>query len=461
MKVPVPPESPSPKDSLRPVRPPLLSRKSTVMCVGQPKLVPDNSSPSYFILTGDIGGTNSRLTLHEVGRHETVTQGGPMPGVSVFHKEYLNCNYPTFQDLLKTFFAEAPARTQAVVPAAACFAVAGPVDGNAVAFTNRAGWVIDGNELQDSLQIPHIRLINDFVANGYGLLTLSEKETVTLQQGTPKVGAPIACLGAGTGLGECYLTCKDGVYDCWPSEGGHAEFAPRGELQIRLLHFLMAKFKATHRVSLERIVSGKGLVNVYEFLRKEFPEKANAAVDQELQAAGDLGGRVVASNAGHDDLCRQAMHIMIDVYGSEAGTVALKWLPFGGLYIAGGLAPKNLSYFTNSDLFMNSLMDKGRVTPALKQVPIKIVLAENIGQRGALLMAVRALEKMTQDDGRAFLEPSVGFAGEGPNVALKRQLTIVDDPTASDLKGQDQPYAVGNTPSIGTDTEDAIETIRL
>ena len=148
MKVPVPPESPSPKDSLRPVRPPLLSRKSTVMCVGQPKLVPDNSSPSYFILTGDIGGTNSRLTLHEVGRHETVTQGGPMPGVSVFHKEYLNCNYPTFQDLLKTFFAEAPARTQAVVPAAACFAVAGPVDGNAVAFTNRAGWVIDGNELQ-------------------------------------------------------------------------------------------------------------------------------------------------------------------------------------------------------------------------------------------------------------------------------------------------------------------------
>ena len=405
------------------------------MCLGQPKLVPDRTQPSFFILTGNIGGTTSYLTLHEVGRDEITPSNGCV-GIEVFHKEYLNLYYATFQDLLKTFFSQAPTRAQAIVPAAACFAIAGPVDGNAIAFTNRAGWVIDANELQKELQIPHIRLINDFVATGYGLLTLKSEETVTLQDAPDKVGAPIACVGAGLGLGECFLTSKDGVYDAWPSEGGHAEFAPRNELQSRLLDFLVAKFNQKNRVSVERIVSERGLLNVYEFLRKEFPDKASAALDLELKRAGDMGGCTVAANASRNELCKQAMDIMVEVYGAEVGVCALKWLPLGGLYITGNLASENVPLFTDSDIFMSAFLDKGRVSPVLKQVPVKIVLAQDVVQRGARLMAVRALQKWAVCVDNGFLVPSVGYAGAGPNVAvLRRLLTFTIDEEAG---GQDE-----------------------
>uniref|UniRef100_A0A7S1HTF8 Glucokinase n=1 Tax=Eutreptiella gymnastica TaxID=73025 RepID=A0A7S1HTF8_9EUGL len=391
-----------------------LRRGSTIVSLGMRKSLPTMESTSYFLLIGDIGGTNCRLNLFEVGRGETYIEGGPLPGVRVHHAQYLNGDYPSFLAIVQAFFSMAPSKCQNDLPVSACFAVAGPVDGNAVAFTNRAGWVIDGNQLAEQLQIPHIRLINDFVANGYGLLTLKREETVTLQDAPVKQGAPIACIGAGTGLGETFLTCRDGQYDAWPSEGGHAEFAPRNELQIKLLHFLMKRFKSTSRVSVERIVSGIGLVNVYEFLREQFPEKILPTVDQELVQAKDMGGRVVASNASKCTLCKMAMEIMVDVYGSECGTGALKWLPFGGLYIAGGLAPKNLKFFTDSPTFMDAFLDKGRVSPALKQVPIKIVLAEDIGQRGALLVAVRAMQKAR----RSFNlhRPSLAISGEEPNV---------------------------------------------
>lgn len=415
---------------------PLLRRSSTVVSCGRRKSVANITMSKFYMLIGDIGGTNSRLNLWEIGRNDTYIQGGPLPGKKIYHQEYLNSEYTSFKNVVQDFFASCPEEAQDVIPVSACFAVAGPVDGNAVAFTNRAGWVIDGNDLQEELQIQHIRLINDFVANGYGLLTLNPEETYTIQDAPVRVGAPIACIGAGTGLGETFLTCKDGQYDAWPSEGGHAEFAPRDELQIRLLHFLMHKFKERHRVSVERIVSGIGLVNVYEFLRQEFPDKASAAVDKELAEAGDMGGRVVAVHASTDELCKQAMNIMVDVYGAETGVCALKFLPFGGLYIAGGLAPKNMSFF-KTPTFMQAYADKGRVSPALKQVPIKIVLAENIGQRGALLVAFRALEKSRKE---LFAGPSsVGNTGEGYNAlrssaqSVQSSISIYQRHTTKDL----------------------------
>ena len=205
-------------------------------------------------LCGDIGGTNTRLSLFEV------SEAAPS-GSLLFNNSYLNSGYKSFNELYSVFIADAG---ETRCPVTACFAVAGPVKNNCVVFTNRDQWTIDGDSLSKTLGIQKIRLINDFVANGYGLLTLDlDKECRPLQENPRISSAPIVCIGAGTGLGECFLTPdQNGNYQCFPSEGGHAEFAPRNALENDLLNFLKAKFDQQHRVSVERVVSGTGLANV-------------------------------------------------------------------------------------------------------------------------------------------------------------------------------------------------------
>jgi len=332
-----------------------------------------------------------------------------VPGELAFERQYANQEWERFEDIVFAFFKEAGVTE--IKPLTACFAVAGPVDRNTVAFTNRSGWVICGENLGKTLGIPKVKLINDFVANGYGLLTLDEaKETVSVQDvegRETRSGLPIACIGAGTGLGECFMTAGgDGVYESYPSEGGHAEFAPRTDLQIELLRYLKKAFAQKSRVSVERVVSGIGIANIYKFLRqaecdkhgqpaepgKQLKDQVVAEVDEAIMGAGDQMGGKVAQNASSCGLCKVAMDIMFTTYGSEAGVAALKWLPYGGLYIAGGIAPKNIDYITEEgSKFMEAFYDKGRVSKVLRDVPVKVVLAEDIGQRGAQLVAMRML----------------------------------------------------------------------
>jgi glucokinase len=240
------------------------------------------------IVSADIGGTNSRLELHEVNRTVVEATAGTSkkgwikgtraPGTLVLKKTYQNHEFKSFEAVLHAFLREANAKA----PVTACFAVAGPVRNNAAQLTNR-NWNINGDSIAQEFSIRRVLLVNDFVALGYGLLTLDEaKECVCLQDAPKQPDAPIACIGAGTGLGQCFLTPVPGEddlfadaaqggeggatvgYTCFPSEGGHAEFAPRNDLEFDLLNFLMRKFEQKHRVSVERVVSGTGLVNVYE-----------------------------------------------------------------------------------------------------------------------------------------------------------------------------------------------------
>ena len=333
-----------------------------------------------------------------------------------------------------------------------------------MSFTNiERGWAIDGRAISVGLGIPKVRLINDFEAQGYGLLTLRDSEKRKLNDGVPQPGAPIACVGAGTGLGECYLTSdKSGVYTCWPSEGGHAEFAPRNALTHDLRDFLAHKFDTkdqqmlggsrAKRVSVERIISGPGLAHVYEFLREHwaFRESVGAELDVAFLAApAHESGAVVARGAREGDLlCTKAVSIFSECYGSEAGVAALKWMPYGGLYVSGGIAAKNPSWI-ESDAFLGAYkarggvvlhftrhftlcphslpslpartpyprslpslpalapcpralpslptctpcapQDKGRLSPMVESVPLYLVLTEDTGERGALLVAVQML----------------------------------------------------------------------
>lgn len=354
------------------------------------------------ILVGDVGGTNTRLKLYEVGVDlvgAEVRGGARAPGVHVKSVDYLNSEYANFVEIVQAFLAASP--TTATPPESCCLAVAGPVEANRVHFTNR-NWTIDGGQLSSALGIARVRLVNDFVAAGYGLLTLDrDKECVCLQEAPHVEGAPIACVGAGTGLGEVFSTAAEpgAPYESFASEGGHAEFAPRSDLEYELLTYLKRKFGQKHRVSVERVISGPGLASIYEFLAARFPKKVLKPVHAEFEAAGDMQGRVVASHSSKHEgsatsrycaLCDQAMGIFLGAYGAEVGVVALKFVPFGGLYVAGGLAPKNISRITEAGgPFMAAFLDKGRLSPLLRRVPLYVVMAEDIGVRGAHLVAFK------------------------------------------------------------------------
>lgn len=401
-----------------------------------------------FILAGDIGGTNSRLALHNLPASEN-DESYKTP---VFTKTYGNESYvldhgsEAFHVILNTFFgefiesdattlskAQFEAGPKSDVAIVACFACAGPILHNACTFTNiefkKEGYskadkfVIDGNIISATSShllnaIVHCRVVNDFVGQGYGSLDLDvSTEAVPLVPDSDKLIdklGPKVCVGAGTGLGQCFLTISNRDpslgYECFPSEGGHVEFAPRSDLEIELLQYLKKKFSQNHRVSVERCVSGKGLANIYEFLAQKFPDRVDKKVHDEFLAAGDMQGRVVGTNATEGSLCEQAILISVSAYGSECGSAALKFIPTGGLYVTGGLTPKLLKYIQPSDSpFMKAYHDKGRVTPLLDSVPLFAVKSEDLGLRGARVCAAAEMNLWLTKQG---LSPSAGKKSE-------------------------------------------------
>jgi len=349
-----------------------------------------------LVMAGDCGGTNSRLQIFKVPNDAKLVVGQPPPGELLFAKKYENHEFSNFTVVCQRFLEDAAMYTGGIVPAACCLACAGAISENSVEFTNVAsGWNIHGAKLERELGIKRVVLINDFVAQGYGLLTLSDDEKVLLNKGTYVPGAPVACVGAGTGLGECFLTAaSDGTYTCWPSEGGHVEFSPRNELGLDLLHHLREKFADKKRVSIERVVSGPGIASIYEFLRGHwaFSGRVDPAIDQAFVDAPPHKQAVVVSKgaAAKDAVCEEAIDLFSECYGAEVGNAVLKWLPKGGMYVSGGIAAKNPDWI-KSETFLAAYHSKGRLSPQLAQTPLFLVLTEDTGERGALYCAVQTL----------------------------------------------------------------------
>jgi glucokinase len=279
-------------------------------------------------------------------------------------------------------------------PETACFAVAGPVQENVVVLTNIQGWTIDGFRLEQDLDIKRVKVINDFSGIGYGLLTLEDSECRILNRGEHKPRAPIICVGAGTGLGECFLTFDGSQYEVFATEGGHSDFAPHSQLEFELVEFVIKKHNLVDpRISVERVVSGGGIANIYEFLRFKFPERANKEVSKEFDEATIKDKpAVVSKSTDRCSIANQAIEMFLEAYGSEVGNCALKFLPRGGIYIAGGLMPKLLSRVEGSK-FMEAFRAKGRMSGLTAQMPLKVVQDEFIGLRGAKLVACRLLNE--------------------------------------------------------------------
>lgn len=335
------------------------------------------------LLAGDIGGTKTILRL--------VKSDG---GLTTLHEaEYPSTAFPDLIPMVRQFLAEATDH-----PTIACFAIAGPVV-NQTSYLTNLGWHLEADRLAADLDLEKVSLINDFAAVGYGILGLQPEDVHVLQVGEPNPQAPIGVIGAGTGLGQGFLTHDGSAYQVFGSEGGHADFAPKSPLEFDLSRYLLER-NHIERVSVERVVSGQGIVAIYQFLR-----------DRQMSSEGTEVGAIVsqweaemgrahksvdpaaaisqAAIANTDRLSEQTMELFIAAYGAEAGNLALKLLPYGGLYIAGGIAAKNLALISESDTFINAFVSKGRMRSLLEDIPVKIILNRQVGLIGAAVCADR------------------------------------------------------------------------
>jgi glucokinase len=240
-------------------------------------------------------------------------------------------------------------------------------------------WVVDAGELAGMLGLAQVALINDLQANAYGIPLLGEEDFAVLNPGRPDPAGPIAVISAGTGLGESMAVWDDTAHRPLPTEGGHADFAPRNELETELLLYLRAEFG---RVSYERVLSGPGLGNIYRFLRDSRHLPENPAVVAEM-GQGDAAAAIArAALAGSCPLCGQALDLFVSLYGAEAGNLALRTLATGGVFVGGGIAPKIIDRL-QGPAFMLAFTAKGRLSPLLETIPVRVILNDRTALLGA------------------------------------------------------------------------------
>jgi glucokinase len=321
-----------------------------------------------IVLAGDIGGTNARLALVDVGATTARI---------VDERVYATQQAPSLESIVRRFLGETGGRVER-----ACVGVAGPVVGDEARLSNVA-WAVRAGGLAAELGLEQVSLINDFRAVGEGLLFLAPDDLLPLQQGERDPRGPIALIGAGTGLGQGFLLWEGARYRVHPSEGGHASFAPQTGEQRELQQFMADEWG---HVSWERVLSGPGLVNVYRYLSWRDPGAQREEVRKEMQRkdpAAVISRRALEQS---DALCVRALHIFSTVLGAQAGNFALTVLASGGVYLAGGIAPKIVDKLRDGS-FTDAFRHKGRLSSLLERMPVHVIMNRNVGLLGAAAVA--------------------------------------------------------------------------
>jgi len=324
-------------------------------------------SKGYF-LSGDIGGTKTLMQLNPA-----YIEHAP-----VLRKSYESAAYSGLAEIVEEFLTEAGIRKLT----AACFALAGPVNGRVVKLTNLP-WVVDADALSSHFAVSRVELINDFEAVGYGVNRLQTNDLLTLQTGIEQVEGTRLVVGAGTGLGVAWLSWQDGQYKVSPSEAGHMDFAPADEMQNLLLRYLQTRYE---HVSYERIVSGSGIRAIFDFISDSGLASPSAELNKAMEKIDAAAAISQFALQGNCEIARMTMDLFLAVYGAFVGNLALAFLPRGGVYIAGGIAAKINSQMGNG-LFMNSLLHKGRFKELQATLPVHVVLNQDVGLVGASLYA--------------------------------------------------------------------------
>ncbi len=331
-----------------------------------------------MILAGDIGGTKSNLGLFEI------EDGNPR---LVRFATYQSSEFSGLPEVIAAFLSEGPAGDLEV----ACFGIPGPVVDNRVSAANLA-WVVDGALVAAEVGVPKVALINDLVATAKGLPMLADDEIAVLQPGLRDADGNRALIASGTGLGMALIPRVGDRWEPVPSEGGHMDFAPRTEDEIGLLRYLRERFG---RVSVERVVSGPGLFNIYRYLRDvlRLPEtpRVREAIVREEDPSRVIGESGMTAAAGCP-LCFRALEMFVAAYGAMAGNLALLGTATGGLWLGGGIAPKILPRLTDG-LFLQTFVAKGRFVPFLEKIPVRVVLNDRAALLGAAQHAAMLLAK--------------------------------------------------------------------
>ncbi len=331
-----------------------------------------------MILAGDIGGTHTRLAFFPQ------EPAAAPPVLEVFSSR----EYPGLAAIARKFLEGR--KLQANI---ACFGIAGPVREGRVE-TSNLPWVVDSRELAAELGIEPVFLINDLEANAYGIAALAASDFAVLNPGAPSASGSQALIAAGTGLGEAGLVWETSGRRPFPSEGGHADFAPRNEVEIELLRYLLARFD---HVSYERVLSGPGLHTIYEFFRDTGRAAAPAPVAEEI-AGGDAAAVISKYGLeGSPEICKKTLDLFVSIYGAEAGNLALKVMATGGVFIGGGIAPKILPKL-REPVFLRSFVSKGRLRKVLEDIPVRVIMNDKAALLGAARFAylsrrLRALRK--------------------------------------------------------------------
>lgn len=320
-----------------------------------------------MLLAGDIGGTKTNLAVFET------KEGWKKP---LAEATFPSGRYPSLEALVQEFQAQ-----HHFSIARASFGVAGPVVNGRATITNLP-WVLEEHHLKQALNIPSVSLLNDLSAIAHGVPYLEADDLYVLNAGHAVKEGAIAVVAPGTGLGEAFLTWERDRYHAHTSEGGHADFAPADELQLELLRYLQLRYK---HVSTERVCSGKGLPNIYAFLKESGRAQEPDWLAQQLAQVKDQTPVIVENALDQEHACKictMTLELFVSILGAEAGNMALKVLATGGVYLGGGIPPRILPFLSEGRL-MQAFLRKGRLSDVLIPIPVYVILNSNIALLGA------------------------------------------------------------------------------
>ncbi len=323
------------------------------------------------VLAGDIGGTKTYLAIFEVSGTKLE---------SLAEEKYPSSEYGSLDEIVTKFVKD-----YGYTPEWGSFGIAGPVR-NGIAKTMNLPWVVDAQKMVNDIGFKKVWLLNDLEANAWGISALEEKDFVVLNEGRQDLSGNASIISAGTGLGQAGLYWNGEQLCPFASEGGHSDFSPNSDLEIALLQFLKKRYASDFHVSWERVVSGMGIGNIYDFLCEYRGVQTSDWLTEEIETGDKAAAISKAADDSRCPICTETLKLFVHLYGAEAGNQALKIMATSGVYIGGGIAPRNIEQFQKST-FMDSFCAKGRMEQMMRDMPVKIILNQRTALYGPAIFA--------------------------------------------------------------------------
>ena len=317
-------------------------------------------------LIGDVGGTKTVLAYFEGQADEFSIDN------LKFQKSYHSGKYETLESIIDEYIKEFHIKVDKVV-----IAIAGPISKGKSVLTNLP-WILEEENIRQQFRFEKVKFLNDLEASAYFIPFLEDSDVEVLQEGVPTLEKNISVVSPGTGLGEAFLTWEGTHYVSHAAEGGHTSFSPENEEQDKLLEFLRTKLGK--RISFERVCSGIGVKNIFDFLLSTGLTIEPDTLKKEIESSDDIVPIVLSTGCfkpGKSTICDKTIELFASILGSECGNLALKTMGLSGIYIGGGIPPKILPYLKTTEYFLNFLHDKGRMSPLIKNIPVKVIINKN------------------------------------------------------------------------------------